>query len=342
MLVHKLLVDLAPPFVTAKSWAIMDGRTGEILFGKCENDRREIASLTKIMTAFVVIQIIRKIKLNSKKTLLQVSKNAASIGGTSAKLKSGDVLSVYDLLHGLMLPSGNDAATCLAEHFGQYLFEVATRHKNNKQQQQQNNQQQQQTAANNPSNPQPAAANPDQAAAQADNQRRMAPDQPIKYFIQEMNRYARALGLESTNYANPHGLSHKNNKSTAYDIGKLACIAMQDPMLREIVNKQSYECRGKDIYDEEREFEWTNTNKLLGKGFNGLKTGVTPAAGPCLAASFEKDSLHLVVVVMNTKTMDNRWVEVPKLTLWAINRLNKLCEYFAENQLPNGTIKNPA
>jgi D-alanyl-D-alanine carboxypeptidase len=84
------------------------------------------------MTAFVVIQIIRKIKLNAKKTLLQVSKNAASIGGTSAKLKSGDVLSVYDLLHALMLPSGNDAATCLAEHFGQYLFEVATRHKNNK------------------------------------------------------------------------------------------------------------------------------------------------------------------------------------------------------------------
>ncbi len=42
---------------------------------------------------------------------------------------------------------------------------------------------------------------------------------------------------------------------------------------------------------------------------------------------------------MNTKTMDNRWVEVPKLTLWAINRLNKLCEYFAENQLPNGTLK---
>jgi len=44
---------------------------------------------------------------------------------------------------------------------------------------------------------------------------------------------------------------------------------------------------------------------------------------------------------MNTKTMDNRWVEVPKLTLWAINRLNKLCEYFAENQLPNGQLKAP-
>ena len=74
MLVHKLLVDLAPPFVTAKSWSISDGRTGEILFGKCENDRREIASLTKIMTCFVVVQIIRKIKLNAQKTYLQVSK----------------------------------------------------------------------------------------------------------------------------------------------------------------------------------------------------------------------------------------------------------------------------
>ena len=163
----------------------------------------------------------------------------------------------------------------------------------------------------------------------------------MKYFIQEMNRYARALGLESTNFANPHGLSHKNNKSTAADIGKLACIAMQDPIVRDIVNKSTYECKGRDIYDEPREYLWTNTNKLLGKGFNGLKTGVTPAAGPCLAASFEKDSLHLIVIVMNTKTMDNRWVEVPKLTLWAINRLNKLCEYFAENQLPNGQLKAP-
>lgn len=147
-----------------------------------------------------------------------------------------------------------------------------------------------------------------------------------------MNRYARALGLESTNYANPHGLSHKNNKSTAYDQGKIACIAMQEPLLREVVGKQQHECTAKDAYDEDKVFHWTNTNKLLGKGFNGIKTGVTPAAGPCLAASFEKDSLHLVVIVLQTKTMDNRWIEVPKLTLWAINRLNKLCEYFTEKE----------
>ena len=70
--------------------------------------------------------------MNAQRTFLQVSKNAATVGGTSAKLRTGDVLSVWDLLHGLMLPSGNDAAITLAEHFGQYLFEVATRYKNSK------------------------------------------------------------------------------------------------------------------------------------------------------------------------------------------------------------------
>lgn len=66
------------------------------------------------MTAFVVLQVIRKIKLDPKKTLLQTSRFAASIIGTSARLRNGDILSVWDLLHGLMLPSGNDAATSLA------------------------------------------------------------------------------------------------------------------------------------------------------------------------------------------------------------------------------------
>jgi D-alanyl-D-alanine carboxypeptidase len=50
-----------------------------------------------------------------------VSKNASTVGGTSAMLREGQRLSIYDLLHGLMLPSGNDAAMVLAEHFGRYF-----------------------------------------------------------------------------------------------------------------------------------------------------------------------------------------------------------------------------
>lgn len=57
--------------------------------------------------------------------MLKVSKTAASMGGTTAKIRTGDELSVWDMLHGMMLPSGNDAAMCLAENFGEYLYEIS-------------------------------------------------------------------------------------------------------------------------------------------------------------------------------------------------------------------------
>ena len=56
--------------------------------------------------------------------MIKVSENAGNITGTSAELGVGDVLSVNDLLYGLMLPSGNDAAVALAEHFGEILLQI--------------------------------------------------------------------------------------------------------------------------------------------------------------------------------------------------------------------------
>ena len=123
--VQKIFGDLAPPSCTAKSWAIYDGNTGEILFGKNENERREVASMTKIMTCFVVVSIIRKLDLDMENTMIQVSKTSAMTNGCSAKLRTGDVLSLWDMLHGAMLPSGNDACICLAEHFGHYIYEAS-------------------------------------------------------------------------------------------------------------------------------------------------------------------------------------------------------------------------
>lgn len=114
-----------------------------------------------------------------------------------------------------------------------------------------------------------------------------------------MNRYSRALKLDNTVYANPHGLSNINNKSTAVDQGRLGAIVMQDSYMREIVNKQEHECEGLDSKGRKKEFKWKNSNKLLKKGFNGIKTGITPAAGPCMATSFMKDNIHLIVIVLD-------------------------------------------
>lgn len=221
--------------------------------------------MTKMMTAFLVIQISRRIKLDLKKTVFKASKTSACIGGTTAKLRTGDILSVWDLLHGLMLPSGNDAAVCLSENFGEYLYEVS----------------QLRIKATNATNKDDTEAN----VIGTNDKRRQTKD-PARYFIQEMNRYARALKLENTVYANPHGLSNINNKSTAVDQGRLGAIVMQDSYIREIVNKQEYECEGLDGKGRPKTFNWKNSNKLLKKGFNGIKTGVTPAAGPCMATSF--------------------------------------------------------
>jgi len=82
-----------------------------------------------------------------------------------------------------------------------------------------------------------------------------------------------------------------------------------------------YECMGRDAHDKPKEYKWASGNILLNRGYNGVKPGWTPSAGPCVASSFEKDNLHLVIVLIQTKAKDNRWVEVPKLTLWAINRI---------------------
>lgn len=87
-----------------------------------ERDRREVASLTKIMTCYTVLNLIKKFNISEKNTMVVISENAANITGTTADLIAGDTLSIWDLLFGLMLPSGNDAAIALAEYFGQLLL----------------------------------------------------------------------------------------------------------------------------------------------------------------------------------------------------------------------------
>ena len=65
------------PKVSAQSWAIVDGQ-GSLIFGKQENVKREIASLTKMMTCYVSVVLIKRFKLDPKKFLIPISKNAAS------------------------------------------------------------------------------------------------------------------------------------------------------------------------------------------------------------------------------------------------------------------------
>ena len=81
-----------------------------------------MASLTKIMTFLTVLMLSEKYFFDLEHQI-KVSKYASKTPGTSANLKLGDSLSIKDLLYGLMLPSGNDAAIALSEFFGYFLHE---------------------------------------------------------------------------------------------------------------------------------------------------------------------------------------------------------------------------
>jgi D-alanyl-D-alanine carboxypeptidase (penicillin-binding protein 5/6) len=111
-----------PPIVSARAWAVAEGNTGRFLWGAREGLELNMASTTKIMTAWVVLRLAERRRGLLDETMV-ISRRAAQTPGSSAQIRAGDRYVVRDLLYGLMLPSGNDAATALAEHCGPYCGE---------------------------------------------------------------------------------------------------------------------------------------------------------------------------------------------------------------------------
>lgn len=98
--------------IASKIAVAYDRASGRVIWGKDENKRTAMASTTKIMTAIVTLE---NCKLDE---IVKVSSKAAWTGGSELGLKTDDEISVNDLLYGLMLRSGNDAAVAIAEHVG--------------------------------------------------------------------------------------------------------------------------------------------------------------------------------------------------------------------------------
>ena len=98
------------PTVTATSAVLLEGTTGTVLYAKNEHIRRPPASTTKILTALLALEE------GDLKDIVTISQKAAGIRGSSAGIRARQRIPLVDLLHGLMLPSGNDAAVAIAEH----------------------------------------------------------------------------------------------------------------------------------------------------------------------------------------------------------------------------------
>jgi len=278
-----------PPFVSCKAWAIVDGKTGKFIEGFNADKGLKAASTTKIMCAYVILQLAKDNRSVLKETVT-FSKTADETVGSTSSIREGESLTVGQCLYALMLPSGNDAGNALAEHFNDRL--------------------------------QPPGAND----APLDKTYRNAPTAPRRNFIAEMNRVARRLEMTNTVYRTPFGDGGGDDAHTtsARDLIRLATLAMKEPVFRKVVGTRRHECEVADGNGGRRTLVWENTNELLKiEGYDGVKTGTNTGAGACLVASVRRGRDHLLCVVLNSSSRSGRYVDARNLLRWGLVRRGK-------------------
>jgi D-alanyl-D-alanine carboxypeptidase (penicillin-binding protein 5/6) len=244
------LMLLAPPVagfakgprIEARSWALIDARSGDVLVSHAAKRRLPIASTTKLMTAYVALH---ELPLDR---VVRAAPYEAEYGESLLGLRPGRRISVRDLLYGLILRSGNDAAYDLA------------------------------------------------LAAAGSEQR----------FVAQMNRYAAALGLTDTHYANPIGLDQRGNYSSAADLATLTRHLLAIPAFAKIADSRSAVLRS--VHPRRR---ITTINELLRMApwVTGVKTGHTFGALYVLVGSGQRKGVKLISVAVGAPTDEDRFAD---------------------------------
>ncbi len=228
------------PRIEARAWALIDARTGEVLASHAVGRRLPVASTTKLMTAYVALH---ELPLNK---VVRAAPYVPEYGESLLGLRPGQRISVRDLLYGLILRSGNDAAYDLAR-----------------------------------------------AAAGSEER-----------FVSQMNRYAAALGLSHTHYANPIGLDQRGNHSSAGDLVALTRRLLRIPAFAGIAASRSALLRS---VQPPRRIASINELLSLAPWVNGVKTGHTFGARYVLVGSGRRKGVELIAAVVGTETDEERF-----------------------------------
>ena len=250
-------MNVAAPVIGSETAILMVAGTKQILFEKDSHKIMYPASTTKMMT------LITALKRGNLNDTVVVGPAAVDIEGSSMDLRLLDRLSLRELLFGLMLPSGNDAAHAVAEHVGGGSY---------------------------------------------------------KKFIDWMNADAEKIGALRTHFSNPHGLPDPvNHFTTAYDLAMIADAGFKIPGFEQFVSTPYHTV----VFQNRKGIPLVNTNSLLMTypGANGVKTGVTRAAGRCLVASASRNGGLLIAVVLNGG--NNRFKDSAALLDYGFRKLAK-------------------
>jgi serine-type D-Ala-D-Ala carboxypeptidase (penicillin-binding protein 5/6) len=226
--------------VKARAWILVDARTGAVLLAHRPNRRLPIASTTKLMTAYVVLE---DLPLNR---IVTAQPYHPEYGESLMGLRAGERISVRDLLYGLILLSGNDAAHTLA-------------------------------------------------VAAAGSQPR---------FVRQMNRYAAALGLSHTHYANPVGLDQRGNYSSAGDLAALTRHLLRIPAFARISDSRQAVLTS---VRPRRRIESINELLFLAPWVTGVKTGHTFGALYVLVGSGRRKGVELISDAIGAPSDEDRF-----------------------------------
>ncbi len=237
---------IKPPPIQGASAALLWTNKNKIIAEKNGDSAIYPASTTKILTCIIALE--------EGHTLLKKEANISSFSikqdGTLLGISPDNPIILEQLLYGMMLVSGNDAASAVAETVGGEYHR----------------------------------------------------------FIQMMNEKANIIGCTNSHFSNASGLTDPTHYSTAVDMTKIAAYAMNNQMFRDIVSKKIYNM----TYIDGTVQLIKNRNEFLDSkyyGANGIKTGMTEAAGECLVASAERNGQLLIMSVYNDEA---RWQDVQK------------------------------
>lgn len=247
------------PEIAAKAYLLLDVTANQILASRDLDMPVEPASLTKLMSAYLVFDALKSKKIDIKQTL-SVSERAWKMPGSRMFIDPKMKVPVEDLIKGMIVQSGNDATMALAEGVGG----------------------------------------------------------TAERFVQMMNEQAKVLGMNSTSYKNPEGLTEAGHTTTARDLATLAMRLLHDfPEYVGTYAIKKYRYPGTPAAND------SNRNLLLFKDptVDGLKTGHTNAAGYCLVATAKRDfpnvgSRRLMAIVLGTSSEIARANEAQKLLNW--------------------------
>ncbi len=253
------------PEIAARSYMLVDVTANQILAAKDIDSPVEPASLTKLMTEYLVFDALKSRKVNLKQTF-GVSERAWKMPGSRMFIDPKMQVPVEDLIKGMVVQSGNDATMALAEGVGG----------------------------------------------------------TVEHFVQLMNEQAKALGMKSTSYKNPEGLTEAGHTTTARDLSILSTRLMTD-----FPDYMGYSAIKKYRYPGTPAANDTNRNTLLFRDptVDGLKTGHTNAAGYCLIATAKRDfpnlglagasgGRRLLAIVLGATSDSARANESQKLLNW--------------------------